>query len=112
MKFDKEFKRSTEYKNLVSKYPGQEENIQEFLNAGITDTKKMGKAMENMQKGNYNLQEAMAYMKMANAKDCPDEILYDKEKFKEYLQIREIPIENADKIRKAIIDFKQKGEKA
>ena len=106
MKFDKEFKKSAEYKKLVDKYPGQEKNIQEFLNAGFTDTKQMTKAMENIKEGNYNPQEAMAYMKMANAKDCPDEILNDKEKFKEYLQIREIPIENADKIRKAIIDFK------
>ncbi|MGN1310105.1 MAG: hypothetical protein ACI4VP_00055, partial [Clostridia bacterium] len=77
---------------------------QEFLNAGITDTKKMGKAMKNIQSGTYDSKKAIAYMKMA--KDCPDGILYDKEKFREYLRVRKIPIENAEEIRKGINDFK------
>ena len=41
-----------------------------------TDAGKMGTALNGIQNGKYNAQEAIAYMKMAEK--CPEEILYDK----------------------------------
>ncbi len=104
MKYDAEFKKTKEYKDLTSKYPGQEGNIQEFLEAGITDTSKMGTAMKNIKANKYSAQEAIAYMKLAEK--CPDEILYSKESFEEYLSSRGIPEGRAEEIRKGIVDFK------
>ncbi len=104
MKYDKEFMKSKEYKDLINKYPGQEGNIEEFLNAGITDTKKIGTAMKRIKEKKYNAQEAIAYMKLAEK--CPDEILYKEESFRNYLTSRGIPEEGAEEIRKAIVDFK------
>ena len=102
MKFDKEFKKSEEYIKLIDKYPGRENDVQQFLDSGITDTKMMQKAMDK----NYNIREAIAYMKMAQAEDCPNEILYDREKFKTYLESRGIPGSKAEEIRRGVIDFK------
>ncbi len=104
MKYDAEFKKTKEYKDLTSKYPGQEGNIEEFLNAGITDTSKMGTAMKNIKENKYSTQEAIAYMKLAEK--CPDEILYNEESFREYLSSRGIPEGQAEQIRKGIVDFK------
>ena len=106
MKFDKEFKKSSEYKNLTKDYPGQEGNIDEFLNAGITDTKQMGIAMKNIKEGKYSVEEAVGYMKMAQAPDFPADILYDEEMFKTYLGARGIPESEAERIRRGIVDFK------
>ncbi len=66
----------------------------------------MGIAIEGIKNGKYSTEEAVAYMKMAEAKDCPDEVLYSKEMFKEYLEARGIPTADAEKIRKGIVDFK------
>ncbi len=102
IRFDKDFKKSEGYKNLIKAHPGKEGTVQEFLNAGITDTSKMGKAMDN----GYSTGEAIAYMKMANSEDCPDEVLYDKDKFKTYLETKRIDSSRAEEIRRGIITFK------
>lgn len=102
MRFDEELKKSEGYKNLMNKYPGSENKVQEFLNNGITDTGKMDKAMD----GEYSIEESIAYMKLAEAKDCPDEVLYDTEKFKTYLDAHNIDSSRADEIRRGIVKFK------
>ena len=106
MAYDKEFKKSKEYKNLIKNNPGSEGTVQEFLNAGITDVGQMEKAM----KGSYSTQEAIAYMQMAGAKGCPDSILYDETKFNNYLKTtlgrKNISKSETEKIRKGIIAFK------
>ena len=102
IRFDKTFKRSEGYKNLIKAHPGTEKQVDEFLAAGITDTSKMGKAMDS----GYSTGEAIAYMKMADSKDCPDEVLYDKDKFKTYLETNRIDSSRAEEIRKGIVTFK------
>ena len=102
IRFDKTFKRSEGYKNLIKAHPGTEKQVDEFLAAGITDTSKMGKAMDS----GYSTGEAIAYMKMADSKDCPDEVLYDKDKFKTYLETNRIDSSRAEEIRRGIVTFK------
>ena len=107
MKFDKEFKNSEEYKKLTDKYSGKEDDIQQFLNAGITDTKLMEKAFAK----NYSTDKAIAYMKMAQASDCPNAVLYSDEKFRTYLTSRKI-VDNltkeVEKIEKQEKEIKEK----
>ena len=106
MAYDKEFKKSKEYKNLIKNNPGSEETIQEFLNAGITDIKKMEKALQE----NYSTQESIAFIKMADSKGCPNSVLYDPKKFREYIRITldkdTISPDQLEKIREGIVKFK------
>ena len=100
------FTKSAEYKKLIKDHPEQEAVARELTEAGIRDTNKMGIALEGIKEGRYSAGEAAAYMRMAEAKDCPDEVLYSKSKFEEYLKARGIPTANAEKIRKGIVEFK------
>ena len=102
IRFDKEFKKSEGYKNLIKENPGAEGQVEDFLAAGITDTSKMGKAI----KSGYSTEEAIAYMKLASTGGCPDEVLYDENKFKTYLDSRGIDSTKAEEIRKGIVAFK------
>ena len=104
IRFNEEFMKSEDYKKLMQKHPGQEKTTKEILKAGITDTKKMGKALTNVEKGKYKLDEAIAYMKMAEK--CPNKILYDETGFREYLNSYGINEDRADAIRKEVIAFK------
>jgi hypothetical protein len=100
------FTKSAEYKKLIKDHPEQAAVARELTEAGIRDTNKMGIALEGIREGRYSAGEAAAYMRMAEAKDCPDEVLYSKSKFEEYLKARGIPTANAEKIRKGIVEFK------
>lgn len=104
IRFNKDFMKSEGYKNLMKENPGQEKTAEQFLNAGITDTKKMGTALKKLKNGRYSLDEAISYMKMAEK--CPSKILYDKTKFREYLNSYGINEDRADAIRKEVVAFK------
>ena len=104
MQQNEAFRNSADYSKLTSKYPGQEGDIEAFLNAGVTDAGKMGTAMQSIKAGKYNAQQAIQYMKMAE--QCPAEILYDKENFKTFVTTLGMPESEVEKLRKGIADFK------
>ena len=81
VRFDREFRRSSTYKALRQKYGDNfsDEDVQEMLEAGITDKGAMEKILDNNE-GNIN--EAIAYYTLA--KNCPDEIYYDKKMLKQF----------------------------
>ena len=96
------FEASSEYQDLSSRY--SKDQISELYEAGIKDTSQMGSILDKMEKGNYGAKEALAYMKMAEK--CPEEILYDEDKFKNYLSAYGISESKAAEIRKAVSSYK------
>ena len=87
------------YNSLVEKNPEKTDTIKEFINAGITDTRKIEKALKKP----YDVKKSLAYMKMAEK--CPSNVLYNEEKFKDYLLSYGIREEQADEIRKEVVSF-------
>ena len=85
--FDREFKRSEDYKKMLKNYPGHEKDIDSMLKAGITDPTRMNTILKAT-KDNIRFQDAMAYNQLATS--CSDSILHDKNKFREFLTDRGI----------------------
>ncbi len=111
--FDREFKRSEDYKKMLKNHPGSEKDIDSMLKAGITDPTRMNTILKNMQDyrnrgiNNINIGHGIAYNQLAN--DCGDSILYDNNKLRTFLNKRGISASNdadLDRLRQSIIDFK------
>ena len=81
-RYDREFFKSEGYKKLMEENPNTaQDDIETMLEAGITDTKSMGKILKN---SNGNLEEEIGYY--ALSKDCDNGVFYgDKGKLGEYL---------------------------
>lgn len=84
----------------MEKYSGQQETVDKYLNAGITDISKIKTALQN----NYSTDNNIAYMNMAKA--CPSKIFEDKDKFKTYLSSHGIPADKAEEIYNAVRTFR------
>lgn len=111
--FDKEFKRSQEYKDMVSKYKNRDDvkgDIQAMLNGGISDAKQMNTILNTLSTNNSyrntTIDEAIGFSKLAN--QCSDSILHDTSKLKDFLHTRGINPDPADldNIKQAMVDFK------
>ena len=107
--FDREFFKGEGYRQLKDKYPDiPKEHIQDMLDAGITDTKRMSKILEKNRENprKYELRKAIAYSTLA--KNCPNDILYSDNKFIRYCKDKDIEItpEEVKAIRKVLIEFK------
>ena len=92
--FDKQFYNSSGYQDLSRKYKDRaalREYTQTLLDAGITDTGKMDKAISS----GLSAADAVTYNKMA--KICPDNIKGDITKFREWY-MNNIPNANANDI--------------
>ena len=98
----REIKLSREYKDLLSKHQDKENEIDKFLNAGITNISKIRIALDNS--NSYSTDNAIAYMNMAEL--CPTDIFEDREKFNVYLESHGIPKNKADEIYKAVRQFR------
>ena len=81
IKFDREFMRSETYKALQGQPNFSEENVQEMLNAGITDKKAMEKILKN---SNGDIRKAIGYYTLA--KECPHDVYLDDNKLQKYLE--------------------------
>lgn len=107
-KFDREFKRSPEYKNILKNYgSGSKSDVQQMLDAGITDSKRMNTILKCAKNYNTDVSHAMAYNQLAN--DCSDSVLYDNNKLRMFLNKRGITAntdQELEKLRKSMIDFK------
>lgn len=108
-KFDREFRRTKEYKDMIKNYPGQEQDVQAMLDSGITDASKMNTILKNMKKyPQADIKHGIAYNNLADA--CNDSVLYDDKKLRMFLNKRGINPGNSsadlDKLRQSIVDFK------
>ena len=107
-KFDRAFRQTQDYRNLQQNPNFSDEKVQQMLDAGITDQKRMDKILKNNAKHprKYSMDRAIAYSQMA--KTCKEEILYDNSKFLRYCNDKKIEIEEKDikTLRKNIMDFK------
>lgn len=86
MKFDREFKRSEEYKEFRKKYKGSvsDDQVQDMLNAGITDVKAMEKIIDNVAVGNVdNIEDAMGFYALSQL--CGDDVFYNDRKLRRWL---------------------------
>ena len=84
IKFDREFRKSSAYKELKSQWKDDknfDDNIQAMLDAGITEKKAMEKVLKN---NNNNIADAIGYYTLA--KKCPDSVYYDDNKLQQYLE--------------------------
>lgn len=111
--FDKEFKRSKEYKEMVNKYKGRPDvkgDIQAMLNGGISDAKQMDTILNtlntNSKYRSTSIDDAIGYSQLAS--QCSDSILYDDTKLAAFLNARGISISGTDlqNYKQAMIDFK------
>ncbi len=103
-KFDREFRRSEDYKKMLSNYgDGAKGDIQQMLNAGITDPARMNTILKNMNKYGTDVSHAMAFNQLAN--DCSDSVLYDDKKLRMFLDKRGIK-QDVNSMRDSIINFK------
>lgn len=108
MRFDEEFRASESYSKLKESKGFSDDKVQKMLDAGITDSKRMGKILDKTAQHprKYSIEKAIGYS--ALAEKCPDGILYDNTKFIRYLQDRKINIDpdELESMRKCIIEFK------
>ena len=110
--FDRQFKRSKEYKDMVSKYKDRPEiknEIQDMLNAGISDPARMNTILNNLNTTKYSgmgIDKAIGYNELAN--QCSDSVLYDDKKLKDFLDKRGINADDSVRqtIKQAMVDFK------
>ena len=111
-KFDREFKRSQDYKNLVKNHkqnnPDVKTDIDNMLKAGITDKARMNTILAGKTKHpGVTTKQAIAYNELAT--NCNDSILTDNKKLRIYLKDRGInPGSDAElaRLRQSIVDFK------
>lgn len=110
MKFDREFFDSSEGKELLKQYT--QEEVKRCLEAGITEKKKMEKILKVSKKISKAkpaerdaVGKAIAYSHLADK--CKDDILINDNKFIRYLELNQIPTDNAAEIRAGISEFKK-----
>ena len=108
-RFDKEFRNSSDYAKLKQNPNFSDEKVQQMLDAGITDFKRMDKILKNNAKHprKYSMQKAIAYSEMAAT--CKKEILYDNDNFIRFCNdknITELSQEELEKLRGCIVEFK------
>ena len=94
-RFDREFKRSSDYETLSKNGNFSEDKIDAMLDAGITDKSTMEKLLNN---GGDNIEEAIGYYTLAQK--CDDSIYYDDDKLQTYIEDLGIDSEDATEIRK------------
>ena len=94
-RFDRQFKRSSDYKALANNSNFSEDKIDAMLEAGITDKSTMEKLLNN---GGNNIEEAIGYYTLAQK--CDDSIYYDDDKLQTYIEDLGIDSESAEEIRK------------
>ena len=88
-RFDRQFKESKEYRNILRNHPGSGKDVQTMLNAGITDPKLMDAILTNRKNHpTASLEQSMAFGKLAS--ECPDSVLYDTRKLRTYLDGKNI----------------------
>lgn len=104
-KFDKEFYKSEEGKALEKEYG--RDNVQEVLNAGISDQKDIANILKNANNSNMDIKKSIGYHQLANVSDS---IVYDDKKFQQYLKDNNIKIDVPQKLQDRVHNAKQAFE--
>ena len=103
VKFDREFRRSSAYKELKSQWKDDKNfdtNIQTMLDAGITDKN----TMEKILKSGGNIEDEIGYYTLA--KQCTESVYYDDNKLQQYLQDLGLSQTNATIMRNKMKKYK------
>ena len=120
-RYNNTFKRSSQYKILKEEYRKLNtslsdedldrelgEHVDKMLEAGITDSSKMTRILRKNKKHplRFSIDKAIRYTKLAEK--CPDDILYNTQKFIRFFEDMniELTLEEIQELRNNIIEFK------
>ena len=100
VKFDREFRKSSAYKELKDNPNFSDSSIQSMLDAGITEKS----AMEKILKSGGNIEDEIGYYTLAQK--CPDSVYYDDNKLQQFLQDLGLSQTNATIMRNQMKKYK------